>query len=235
MQRTISALPTLSCSGTIQHWANVATSYCRKVRPCSSLLAGTWSHALPCTSSDIFQTLLWAVTKQMRHLNQCVHNLCFSGTRSKNLLPRHHLPAGTETIFTWVRGSRLAACGTAMWCLGSRGLGCCSGSHLCRSEHHETEHWLSAPRRAGQRFMQGCGTDPVMCLSAKGSKRLPWGSVDCFLLLTCSAANALSDFLKSHPSLLLPGPWPQPEEFVLVRISRKSQKHQHLWSYPKTF
>ena len=59
--------------------------------------------------------------------------------------------------------------------------------------------------------------------------------MDRFLQLTCSAVNAHSSCLQTHPSLLLPGPWPHPEQFVLAGIGKKSQKHQNLQNYPKMF
>lgn len=164
----------------------------------------------------------------MSCLNQCAHRPCVSGIKSKTYLPRQPLQAGTENHFPFhfpVRRSWLTMYGNMMWYSLSRILGYCSGSYLCRSKRHRIEHWLSVSHRAAQCLVQQCGTDPVMWFSVWGSKRLPWGSLDCSL--TFSAGNACSGCLKSHSSLL-PGSLPHPEQFVLTGIRQKSQKHQNL-------
>lgn len=76
------------------------------------------------------------------------------------------------------------------------------------------------------------GTDPVMWFNVWGSKRLPWVGLDCILIFR--AGSASSGYCESHSSLL-PGSWPHPEQFVLTGTRQKSQKHQDLQSYPKTF
>lgn len=136
-----------------------------------------------------------------------------------------HLPFGEKKLSDQMYGN-------VMWYVGSRILGYCSRAYLCRSKHQRTELWLSVPHRAAQCLVQQCGTDAVMWFSVWGSKRLPWVSLDCFL--TFRAGNACSACLKSHSSLLW-GSWTHSEQFVLTGMRQKSQKHQNLQSYPKTF
>lgn len=145
-----------------------------------TLLLPTWRHSVPC-SFWCFSDLPLSCDRVNKMLESvCAQCLCFW---DKEQEPSPQTPpsswyrkpyslrwgeAGCLHVGEW-RGAREAE----VWDVGS-------GSRLCRSEHDEADHWLSAPRRAGQHRVQGCGTDPVTCLSVWGGKRLPGGSVDSF-------------------------------------------------------
>lgn len=216
-QRTISAL--LTCHA-ILNWANVTTSR-RKGRPCSSLFGANWSHALPCmtffrpfSSSDQVNELFESV---------CTQALCF-WNKEQDLSPEAAPPSWSRKPFSlqWEEAGWLCM-GT--WCDTRWAEFWDIAQDLICADQNRIEHWLSVSHRAAQCLVQRCGTDPVMWFSVRGSKRLPWGSLDCSL--TFSAGNACSGCLKSHSSLL-PGSSPHPEQFVLTGIRQKSQKHQNL-------
>lgn len=195
--------------------------------PCSSCT----TFFKPLSSSDQVNELLESVSTQA---------LCFwNGEQDPS--PETALELVQKSIFPLVRRSCLTKC-MGMWCDTwgaefwdtAQELTCADQNIRGQSSGflYRTELWLSVPHRAAQCLVQQCGTDAVMWFSVWGSKRLPWVSLDCFL--TFRAGNACSACLKSHSSLLW-GSWTHSEQFVLTGMRQKSQKHQNLQSYPKTF
>lgn len=146
----------------------------------------------------------------MRYLYQCMACACVSGTRSKNCLPRHHLPAGPEN---WCSLGKRAASWphVGAWhdASGSRSLGHCLGSLLCRPEHNAAEHQIAAPHRAGQHLFQGCSIGPVMCFSVWGgtkATKMECGTTFCYglaiiLMLIWVVGIATLPFSSQVPNL----------------------------------
>lgn len=169
----------------------------------------------------------------MSCLNQCAHWPCVSGIKSNTHLLRHPVQLVQNTIFPSVRRSWLTTHGIMMWYLGSRILGYCWRSYLCRPKDPRTEHWLSVPHRAAQCLVQRCGTDPVMWLSVWGSKRLPWVGLDCFLT---SRLPVQAVWKATLPFFQAPGPildslfWlVSDKSHESIRTCRVTQGHLNLW------